>query len=438
MVTLDAVRALTVGYELLDPLPWSRSGSLWTARRRTPTEDEVRRPVGERSERIFLVRRFPTPLDPGSRECVLAEAAALEMFDSSAVATLEAVTADGPGGLALVLDVGGRPTPPGSFGGDLGPNHPPARGDDGVALASALAALHAAGLRHGGLSAETVVLVPEGSGVRRVLVDLGRVDVHVGGDQRADVVELCRLLATSGGIVLREAPTTMVDLARALHRARTSTASGRATGTVEPARAEPGRQLTDPAPRPRTVGGRRKQVVVIGLLCLGVFGVLGVVGAVGVDGLAPFVLGDHGDGCVRPAPVTTSATDASGAGRTVIHSDVDGDGCVDEVRVEAVRVGGRTSGGAVVRLVDGRTARSTEFVLGGDVGEVLVGDWDCDGVASLGLYRPATGEVELFDGWVQRAGDEQSSRPGPRLASSGRPIVQRVGDCDRIGLDADG
>lgn len=71
-----------------------------------------------------------------------------------------------------------------------------------------------------------------------------------------------------------------------------------------------------------------------------------------------------------PAPVPTAA-------------DLDGDGCPDPYRIDdtTIRALGRTY--EVGRVGD----------------HVQVGDWDCDGRSTVGVVRPSTGEVFLFDGW---------------------------------------
>ncbi|MGE3619793.1 MAG: hypothetical protein AB7L84_04945 [Acidimicrobiia bacterium] len=66
--------------------------------------------------------------------------------------------------------------------------------------------------------------------------------------------------------------------------------------------------------------------------------------------------------------------------------DVDGDGCDDVVAVAD----------GVVEVGDRRWAV-------GDPGDVVVvGDWDCDGVATPAALRPATGEVFAFGSWAGR------------------------------------
>ncbi|HET9442642.1 MAG TPA: hypothetical protein VFO65_04920, partial [Acidimicrobiales bacterium] len=92
---------------------------------------------------------------------------------------------------------------------------------------------------------------------------------------------------------------------------------------------------------------------------------------------------------------------AAAEGSEVLEGDLDGDGCPEAV-VRTANVLERVG-------ADGRTER---FVLGADDDLALLGDWDCDGVATPGLFRGRTGEAFHFDGWA---------RPGEAL-----PAAQRV------------
>lgn len=84
----------------------------------------------------------------------------------------------------------------------------------------------------------------------------------------------------------------------------------------------------------------------------------------------------------EPAPVacTTTADDTA--------MDLDGDGCPDPFRVD----------GTSVRAL-GRT-----FEVGRSGDHVQVGDWDCDGRATVAVVRATTGEVFVFDTW-ERSGE---------------------------------
>ncbi|MEQ8716947.1 MAG: hypothetical protein RIE08_04985 [Acidimicrobiales bacterium] len=76
------------------------------------------------------------------------------------------------------------------------------------------------------------------------------------------------------------------------------------------------------------------------------------------------------------SPGTPPCSDAAG-------HDVDGDGCPDDVVIEA---------GAVI--IDG-----ARYPVGRPGDDLAVGDWDCDGTATLDLVRGGTGEVWMFARW---------------------------------------
>ena len=97
----------------------------------------------------------------------------------------------------------------------------------------------------------------------------------------------------------------------------------------------------------------------------------------------------------RRADTTTTAamTTASSrchAGTLPITDDLDGDGCGDEVHVEDGRV-----------VVVG----SQRFLAGEAGDRVAVGDWDCDGTASVAVLRPASGAIFVFDRWATATAD---------------------------------
>jgi eukaryotic-like serine/threonine-protein kinase len=75
----------------------------------------------------------------------------------------------------------------------------------------------------------------------------------------------------------------------------------------------------------------------------------------------------------------------------------------------------------------------------GEAGDVLlVGDWDCDGAQTPGLYRPSSGEVFLFDGFAGPGGELDSGPAQPTGAIGGDPVVVTGDDgCDRIEVPED-
>lgn len=97
---------------------------------------------------------------------------------------------------------------------------------------------------------------------------------------------------------------------------------------------------------------------------------------------------------VTAVPTTTVvAPDSAADGRSCVEvspptADVDGDGCPEAIAVSGTSI----SVGAASYDI-------------GEVGDrVAVGDWDCDGLVTAGLVRPATGEVFLFDEWTGAGG----------------------------------
>jgi hypothetical protein len=65
--------------------------------------------------------------------------------------------------------------------------------------------------------------------------------------------------------------------------------------------------------------------------------------------------------------------------------------------------------------------------------QLLVGDWDCDGTPTVGLLRPASGEVFLFDAWAT-PGQDLREAPAAVVPGSVRAIaVDPEGDgCHRV------
>jgi hypothetical protein len=91
-----------------------------------------------------------------------------------------------------------------------------------------------------------------------------------------------------------------------------------------------------------------------------------------------------GGGCAPPA------RPALLQGDRLLVGDVNGDTCPETLidRAGIVTVPAGVFGTAAVR-----------FRIGYPGDQIAVGDWDCDGVESAGLYRPGSGEVLYFDRW---------------------------------------
>lgn len=127
-----------------------------------------------------------------------------------------------------------------------------------------------------------------------------------------------------------------------------------------------------------------------------------------------------GASCSVPVPGGVAVAEDAGDA-AVQRADVDGDGCPDEVTWRG--------NVAEVTLAAGGTRRA-ELGESGDV--LVVGDWSCRGSASPGLYRPATGEVFLFDRWASADEPVVDTTARESGVLDGTP---RVRDTDGDGCD---
>jgi hypothetical protein len=127
-----------------------------------------------------------------------------------------------------------------------------------------------------------------------------------------------------------------------------------------------------------------------------------------------------GAGCGAVSRVGTAA----GAGITVT-GDLDGNGCVTGVQWAAPHI--------VVPPGAGRKAGRYDLGRAGD--ELLLGDWDCDGRDTAGLYRPGTGEVFLFSTWPHPGRTLAPATIARTPVRNGRAAVRRRlggGACARV------
>ncbi|QBI20042.1 serine/threonine protein kinase [Egibacter rhizosphaerae] len=111
----------------------------------------------------------------------------------------------------------------------------------------------------------------------------------------------------------------------------------------------------------------------------------------------------------------------TGEASTSLAADVTGDGCDERVLWDGERLEVRSAEDAWT------------FELSAPDQDLLVGDWNCDGSATPGLYAPATGRILLFDRWP--AADEQAQPARTREAGviHGAPRVSTDSQgCDRI------
>ncbi|HKY69246.1 MAG TPA: hypothetical protein VJM49_22850, partial [Acidimicrobiales bacterium] len=177
-------------------------------------------------------------------------------------------------------------------------------------------------------------------------------------------------------------------------------------------------------PRPEPDRPRRnlRVPVLVGVLVVAVGGIFVLRG--------PFSSDDDGDcpAASEPAP---------GAGAQLVRGDVDGDGCA----VTGVYQQQPTTQGTTVMVLEIALDGADKQIALGDPGDqVVLGDWDCDGVDTPALYRRATGVVHYFDVWPEVA--DQAYEPSIRdevPTGGSAELVEGSGDgddCDRVQVAA--
>ena len=167
-----------------------------------------------------------------------------------------------------------------------------------------------------------------------------------------------------------------------------------------------------PEPKPPREPGSLRRLArpltgsLFGLLAVGVI-VLGLVVVVGGK--------DDGSGC----PALSRPPVPSGG--AVLVGDVDGDGC-DSASLWDGKV-------LLVEVEQGQPARRYQVGKPGD--QLVLGDWDCNGTDTLGIYRPVTGERFLFQSWPVGKALAADSVPGAPLGGMARVVHGNKG-CDRL------
>jgi non-specific serine/threonine protein kinase/serine/threonine-protein kinase len=142
-------------------------------------------------------------------------------------------------------------------------------------------------------------------------------------------------------------------------------------------------------------------------------------------------------GRARADSVCPAVRAAVADGARLLEGDVDGDGCPDRVvwrepllSVASARRRDRART-YEIRALDGRPLAAGTTL--------LLGDWRCTGIDTLGLYDVATGEVRTFAGWGgSRVGDQLPAAtvtPGRAGAVARLERGDRHARCDRIVLD---
>lgn len=330
--------------------------------------------------------------------------------------------------------------------------------------ASALAAAHRAALPHGSVHADNVVWAAEPdidrpAGVP-VLVDLGlgafrgepadRVDPALWQCDRRAMIALARALLEPLGPPSTTRASALVELVAGRSEELVERTDGLAVLAQECERISHRPDVPLPTPRPVTSaplrprgdtahrgrrGAHRRPRPPVGLdgrrLLTGAALAAGLVGGVTVS----FAIGRSADTDeATPAahlPIAECGPEAGvptpppGGEPVSGFVDLDADGCPDAVWWSPVDA-------TLHVMTDPSAGNADRFRLGSPGDELVVGDWDCDGTTTPGLYRPASGETFHFDVWASTDAPVEASR-GPVLASDATPQVDGSDDhCDRI------
>ncbi len=465
----------TVGdYELERQIGTGASGTVWRAHSRGPVA------------RVVALKRLRVGGGAGELERLRREATLLTELDHPHIVRVLEVLHDADG-IALAMQF----APGGSLDDLLAERARLAPGQVvavAAPVADALASAHRRGILHGDVKPANVLFTSDGEpllsdfGVARTLG--GRTSEQVSGtaeyvapelldgahpDPRADVyslgvvcyqalagqppytgpVPLAVVKAAEVGRHLRLGSLTHVperlaavveramdrdperrfasadDLARAL---RTTVPAGdirvpgpatdRGAGGGEP----PGATRTfGPRPpraepeAPRRARGRVPVLAAVGLVAAGLLFLV----------RGPLSSDDGGPDCPED-----EAAAAPGPGAVEVEGDPEGDGCptVGVYRPETVV-------GTERMVLSIRIGGDRQRIAIGEPGDQLVlGDWDCDGVDTPGLYRTGAGDLQYFDAWPRVEQQRyQPDRTEPAEPGGSASLTEGDGDgCDRI------
>jgi hypothetical protein len=352
---------------------------------------------------VVIKRAAPGPAADRLRR----EAAALRLADGRGCVELVAATDEPDGGASLATAwVGGGPL---ASALPLGPARVlvVAR-----SLAEVLAGLHAAGLVHGRVVPEHVLLDDDD---RPLLCGLADARLPHDDDGPAPGADVAALLGLVEGLV-GDARGEVADGLRSV--VATGPLGGAAAvaarlAALAPPPVRPPRRELRPRPgrgstrRPRRASAPSGRPPVRGLVATGLAAVvlLGLAAAVVLDGGSP-----------ASPPHRSTTTGAACPAPPASAVDLDGNGCAEPVSVRA---------GVV-------TAGDRRWRVGDAADLAAVADWDCDRRATAAVVRPATGEVWVYDAWASD-GEEVTARPGPAApgAVTARAAPRRSG-CARL------
>jgi hypothetical protein len=116
----------------------------------------------------------------------------------------------------------------------------------------------------------------------------------------------------------------------------------------------------------------------------------------------------------------------------VLDADVDGRGCSLPLLVTQETIDGQPS--LVLTVPPEAGERAGRYVVATADDQVVVGDWDCNGIDTPAVYRPGTGETFLYDGY----GTLQPTS-GPALPPNATAaVVTTAAGCDELVTAATG
>jgi len=175
-------------------------------------------------------------------------------------------------------------------------------------------------------------------------------------------------------------------------------------------------------PRPDADESERRRWVPAALVAVG----LVAAGAIALV-RGPLASDDDAPDCPDAGRPAESAT------AQVVRGDVDGEGCAVAGVYQPQALPSGTTGMVLTIPIDGT---EKQIGLGEPGDQVVLGDWDCDGVDTPALYRRAAGEVQYFDVWPSV--EQRSYQPDAveDAAAGGDAVLQEGSgddrDCDRV------